>query len=139
MIRRNSRTVTLLDKVVDAYETNPVLRVLVALNPKAKVAEIGALSIYRLWQRRMDLFGHELIMLNIHPAEDRIKEREFLDAFMLTGRVVQQTSNDEKIKRFARLFASLYDRSFAFSSFDEYEEFVSISLMRLANVNLRYC
>jgi hypothetical protein len=117
---------TLLDKAVAHYQRNPYLRALVKLCPYGSAGEAAFLALYELWTRKMDVFAEELIILKIYPAEERIKEREFLDSFAATARRVQDATSDEKIKRFAALFASYYEGTGDFESVDHYEEYVGI-------------
>ena len=119
-----------MDEVVSGvlaiYQRNPLLRMIVRLNPITSVAEAGILGTVDMYlNRRMFVFAQELISLNIDPPEDRIRKREFIDAFSATQRKVRETTNDNKIKTFAALFASYYEGSI-FSSVDHYEEFLRI-------------
>src|ERR1035441_2592776 len=119
-----------MDEVVSGvlaiYQRNPLLRMIVRLNPITSVAEAGILGTVDMYlNRRMFVFAQELISLNIDPPEDRIRKREFIDAFSATQRKVRETTNDNKIKTFAALFASYYEGSI-FSSVDHYEEFLFI-------------
>ncbi|MGB9123440.1 MAG: hypothetical protein WCE73_22690 [Candidatus Angelobacter sp.] len=123
---KESEEITLLDKFFAHYERNPFLRALVKLCPYGSAVESAVLAFYQIWSRKMDVFAEELITLDIHPAEERIQKREFLDSFAVTARRVQEATSDEKIKRFAVLFASYYEGNSGFASIDEYEEYLGI-------------
>src|ERR1700680_3408689 len=73
----------------------------------------------------MHTFGKSLVALNIDPPEEHLRRKEFFDAYSATARRVLETTNEQKIKDFAALFASYYDGK-TFSSIDHYEEYLSI-------------
>ena len=115
----------MLDKVVALYLQNPVLRTFVRVFPYGGLMDVAVAAFNEAYKHRMDVFYEELILLNINPATERLKEREFVDAFIATSRRVVETTQDDKIRRFAAMFTS-YCNGGCFESVDHFEEYLSI-------------
>jgi hypothetical protein len=116
----------IIDAAIGVYQRNPLLRMIVAAHPLVSVVEAGVLGGYEWYRnRRMHVFGKEVVALNIDPPEERIRQRDFLDAYSACARRVLETTSDEKIKDFAALFASYYEGG-VFSSVDHFEEYLAV-------------
>jgi hypothetical protein len=98
---------SLVDRLMELYERAPVVRMLVAAYPPLTIAEAGVLAAYKWWRaRRMYVFTEEIISLRLNPPEEQVKSREFCEAFGATALRVLETAREDKIRLFARLFAS---------------------------------
>jgi hypothetical protein len=119
---------SLLDKIVSLYERAPVVRMLMAAYPPLAVTEAGLLATYKWWkQRRMYVFADEMLSLNLNPDEEQVKSRDFCEAFGSTASRVLEAKRDEKIRLFAKLFASyVRDNDTTSEAFDVFEEDLNI-------------
>ena len=119
---------TAVDRVLAEYERSPLLRMIVAAYPPAAVVEAGILATYKWWrERRLYVFADELTLLHLNPTEDEVKTRQFAEAFGATARRVLDTEREEKIRLFAKLFASYVSHGeYSSATFDEFDEELSI-------------
>jgi len=121
-------TDSIVDRIMSMYERSPILRMVVASYPTLKVTEAGILAIYNWWRhRRMYVFADEIMSLNLEPTQQEVESREICEAFGATARRVLDTAREDKIRLFARLFASFVrEGRFTPESFDNFEEDLSI-------------
>jgi hypothetical protein len=125
-ISRPEQFLDLLGKGVELYQRSPVVRMIVKLYPPATVVEAGVLGTYEYFRRRrMLVFADELQKLNLEVEEDKLKDKQFFDAFSATARRVLDSTQDEKIRMFAHLFTS-FVRGRHLERIDEFEEVLSI-------------
>lgn len=118
----------LVSRVVGLCERSPLVRMLVAAYPPLAIAEAGLLATYNWWRwRRLYAFADDLISLNLNPSEEQVRSREFSEAFGATAERVLQTKREEKIRLFARLFASYVESNdCSAEAFDTFEEELDI-------------
>lgn len=75
----------------------------------------------------MYVFAEEIISLNLNPPEEQVKSREFCEAIGATALRVLETAREEKIRLFARLFASyVRQNDCTAEGFDAFEEDLQI-------------
>jgi hypothetical protein len=118
----------LVSRVVGLYERSPIVRMLVAAHPPLAIAEAGLLATYNWWKtRRLYAFADDIISLNLNPTEEQVRSREFSEAFGAAAERVLQTKREEKIRLFARLFASYVEsKDSSAEGFDTFEEELDI-------------
>ena len=115
----------LLDKGMSVHERVLPFLALMKVEPTAGFLELIGTGIYELWKRRADIFGTELIALDIDPSEERLRQKDYLQGLVATARRVQETVNEKKIRAFAAMFATYYEGGH-FHSIDHFEEYLSI-------------
>ena len=104
----------------------PILESIILAKPELAALGITTMALNSVWKHRAELFKSEFIALNIDPVSERLASQELLNAFTATMRHVLNAASDEKIRRFARLFASFCRGLGGLRSVDQLEEYLSI-------------
>ena len=122
-----------MEKAADWYASCMFLRIgAAALAPATlgvtAVLDAGITSAFAfLCRSRLRAFVSELTVLNLHPTEDEVRSKEFLEAFLTTASRVVETKREEKIRLFSLLFWDYWrDAEFTSETYDRYEEDVRI-------------
>jgi hypothetical protein len=118
-----------MESVADWYESNVLLRVgAIACAPPTHgitaILDVGILSTFAFLRRsRLRAFMSELTVLNLHPSEEEVRSKEFLEAYLATASKVVETKREEKIRLFSHLFWNYWrDANFTPETYDIYEE-----------------
>jgi DNA-binding MarR family transcriptional regulator len=122
-----------LDRIAGWYEASVPIRVgAIALAPLthgvSAIADQGIVATFAFLRRaRIRAFRNELTLLNIEPTEEEVRSREFMEGFIAAAARAENTTREEKIKLFARLFRSYWHEGiFTPEMFDQYEEELAI-------------
>lgn len=122
------REVFSLEKLMEKYENQPVLRTLVQLVPCGigSAIEVGVLTtLQNIRAERTRTFFEELASGRIELSPELLKSEDFLHCYFATTKAALNSRRREKIRLFARLLtASIIEGNFADT--DEYEEYLQI-------------